>query len=82
MQGESSKAKPDLVVDARGLFCPAPIIMTSEAMRKLDRGRILEVIADDPAIEFDMPAWCKSTGNEIKSWVEEGGVYRYFIVKK
>ncbi len=48
----------------------------------LDSGGIVEVISDDPAIEFDMPAWCESTGNLIKSMRKEGDVYRYFVQRK
>ena len=74
--------KANFVLDTRGLFCPVPIIKASEAMINLDSGSILEVLSDDPAIEFDMPAWCKSMGHRIVSMVEEKGVFRFLIVKK
>lgn len=74
--------KPKMRLDTRGLFCPVPIIKTSEAIRNMESGCVLEVISDDPAIEYDLPAWCKSTGNIIKAVAKEGGVYRYFILKK
>ncbi|NIM20031.1 MAG: hypothetical protein GTO51_07240 [Candidatus Latescibacteria bacterium] len=74
--------KINIVVDARGFFCPIPVIKTAEAIKNLDSGGIVEVISDDPAIEHDMPAWCKSKGHEIKSMTKEGKVYRYFVQKK
>jgi tRNA 2-thiouridine synthesizing protein A len=73
--------KPDIVVDASGLFCPAPIIKTSEALRSLDPGGTVEVISDDPAIEFDMPAWCESQGHKIESVTIESDVFRYLVKK-
>jgi len=73
--------KPNVVVDARGLFCPAPIVKTSEAIRVIDPGGILEVIADDPAIELDMRAWCASHGHKIQSVAVEGGVFRFLLKK-
>jgi tRNA 2-thiouridine synthesizing protein A len=75
--------KPSIVVDTRGLFCPMPIIKTSEAVRKIDPGSLVEVISDDPAIESDMPAWCGSQGHVIRSTVEdEGGVFRFLVQKR
>lgn len=74
--------KPSIVIDAKGLFCPAPIIKVADAIRNIDSGKIVEVLSDDAAIEFDMPAWCKSTGNIIKSMRREGKIFRYSIQKK
>jgi TusA-related sulfurtransferase len=74
--------KPNLVVDTRGLFCPIPIIKTSEAMRKLDVGGIVEVISDDPAIESDMPAWCKSNGHSIERVTKSGADFHYFVKRQ
>jgi TusA-related sulfurtransferase len=68
-------------MDTRGLFCPLPIIKTSEAIKNIDSGSVVEVISDDPAIEFDLPAWCKSQGHEIVSGKAEAGVYRYLVRK-
>jgi len=71
-----------LLVDTRGTFCPVPIIRTSEALRNLESGSLVEVVSDDPAIRHDMPAWCRSTGHTIESESEEDGTYRYFVRKK
>lgn len=73
--------KPNLIVDTLGQFCPIPIIKTSEAIRSLDIGGIIEVISDDPAIEFDMPAWCQSHGHVIEGKTIDDGVYHYFVRK-
>ncbi len=74
--------KPSIVIDAKGLFCPVPIIKVAEAVRNLDSGMVVEIISDDAAIDHDLPAWCKSTGNVIQSKSKEGNVYRYLIQKK
>ena len=71
-----------VVLDTRGTFCPVPIIKTSEALANMDSGAIVEVISDDPAIKYDMPAWCRSTGHVIVEESEEGGEYRYRVRKK
>ena len=37
-------------------------------------GAVLVVLADDPAAEFDVPAWCRMTGNEyLSSALQETG---------
>jgi len=74
--------RPGLVLDTRGTFCPIPIIKTSEALRNLDSGRVVEVISDDPAVESDMPAWCRSTGHTIVQCTKEGDDFHYFVRKK
>jgi tRNA 2-thiouridine synthesizing protein A len=75
--------KPTIVVDTRGLFCPMPVIKTSEAVKKIDPGSLVEVISDDPAIKSDMPAWCGSQGHTIRSQVkDENGVYRFIVEKR
>ena len=71
---------PPVVVDTRGMFCPVPIIKTSEAIRNLRSGGLVEVISDDPAIESDLPAWCKQTGNEFLGFADgEGDDYVGFV---
>ena len=73
--------KPNIVLDTRGLFCPIPIIKTSEALQTLDVGGIVEVISDDPAIEFDLPAWCQSQGHAIKGMSKSGEDFHYLVKK-
>lgn len=70
-----------VVVDTRGTFCPVPIIRTSEAMRNLHAGGVLEVVADDPAIEHDLPAWCRSHGHTIRSMRRSGRDFHYLVEK-
>jgi len=74
--------KSDLIIDTRGFFCPVPVIKTSEALKNLDSGAVVEVISDDPAIEMDMPAWCQSTGHEIQFAAKEEKIFRYWVRKK
>ena len=71
--------KPSIVVDTRGLFCPVPIIKTSEAIRRIDVGGVVEVISDDPGIEHDLPAWCRSHGHRIERVSKAGDVFRYLV---
>ena len=70
---------PDETLDCKGLSCPMPILKLSKAMKTLEVGKVLELMATDPGSKPDVPAWCEKTGNELLESAEEGGVYKYFI---
>jgi len=82
MSGNADDKQGRLVLDTRGTFCPIPIIKTSEALRNLHSGSLLEVISDDPAIEHDLPAWCRSTGHAIRSVRRDGRDFHYIVEKR
>jgi tRNA 2-thiouridine synthesizing protein A len=74
--------KPDAVLDCVGLACPMPIFKTSNKIKELQPGQVLEVQSDDDGIEKDMPAWCKMTGNEFLGLSKTGGEYHAYVRKK
>jgi tRNA 2-thiouridine synthesizing protein A len=74
--------KADLVLDCVGLSCPMPIFKTSNTIKEMQPGQVLEVQSDDDGIEKDMPAWCTMTGNEYLGLVKAGGEYRVFVRKR
>ena len=74
--------KADVTLDCLGLYCPMPIIKTSEKIRELTNGQILEIIADDPGIKVDMPNWCKMTGHILKGIEQKDDEYRVYIEKQ
>jgi len=68
-----------VVVDARGLLCPMPIVKTAKAMKGLADGGVLKVIATDRGSIADIPAWAETTGNELLEWHEEGGDFVFLV---
>ncbi len=79
---ESKEIKPTRTLDARGLCCPIPILKTSKAIKEIEVGQVLEVLATELGAKRDIPAWCKMTGNEIIDTGEEGDsprVYKFHI---
>jgi len=58
-----------------------PIVKTSQKMKQMKEGQVLEVIADDKGIKQDMPAWCQTTGNECLGIEEKGGEIRVYVKK-
>jgi TusA-related sulfurtransferase len=73
---------PDAVLDCVGLACPMPIFKTSNKIKELTPGQVLEVQSDDDGIEKDMPAWCKQTGHEFLGLTKENGEYHVYVRKK
>ena len=71
----------DESLDCFGLMCPMPIIKTAQAFKKMKIGQVLEVVATDKGIKQDMPAWCKTTGNECLAIEESGEEIKIYIKK-
>ena len=73
--------KPDRNLDCVGLFCPEPVFRTRQEIDKLGVGEILEVIADDPAAEEDIPRLVKRLGLELVEMYKENNEI-HFVIKK
>lgn len=71
----------DEVLDAVGLYCPMPILLTTQKIKELKKGQVLEVIADDEGIVKDMPSWCKTTGNEFIKIEKNEDQFHIFVKK-
>jgi tRNA 2-thiouridine synthesizing protein A len=70
---------PEQTLDARGLKCPMPVVRTSQEIKKIEVGGVLELLATDPGSVADMIAWCKSTGNELLSRESKDGIFKFYI---
>ncbi len=75
-------AKPDETVDALGYMCPIPIVMLAEKVHRMERGRVVELLADDPAAKEDVPAWCRRTGNDYLGMEAEGDRLTFRVKKR
>ncbi len=69
-------------VDAKGLSCPMPIVKTAQAIKTIESGEVLEVLATDAGSVNDIDAWCRSPGNELIDQTSDGTVYRFVIRRK
>jgi tRNA 2-thiouridine synthesizing protein A len=70
------------VLDVRGLSCPMPVVRTAKAMKTLEAGQILKIMATDRGSLADMPAWAHSTGNTLLESREEGDTFVFFVRKE
>jgi len=60
-------------IDARGLLCPMPVIRTQDEARGMPAGAELEVLATDPGVLQDIPAWCRVHGHDVLAIQELSG---------
>jgi tRNA 2-thiouridine synthesizing protein A len=72
-------AKSNLTLDLEGLLCPIPVVKVSQAVKTMNVGDVLEATATDPGVMADIPAWTKSTGNELISMEKDGKLIRFLI---
>lgn len=66
-------------LDARGLLCPLPVIRTQNAIRHLQPGDTLHVIASDPGVMQDIPAWCRINGHTLTHSEEVDRIFHLHI---
>ena len=55
----------DLTLDALDLKCPLPVLKARKAMKSLEPGKVLKIIANDPKSPADIAAFCQTTGHEM-----------------
>lgn len=68
-------------LDTKGLNCPLPILKAKKAIKDLQSGDVLEVLATDPGSVKDFEAFSRATGNELMEWSEDDGVFRFLLKK-
>lgn len=69
----------DMVLDAKGLSCPLPILRAKKALNELAAGKTLEIQVTDPGALRDFEAFCRSTGNEMVEHHMDGSTYVFTI---
>lgn len=72
---------PKLSLDFKGLLCPMPVVKLAQAMKQVQIGDSVEAVATDPGVMADIPAWARSTGNELVSLDKQYKVFK-FVVKR
>ena len=79
---ESPTMQADDTLDARGLFCPEPVMMLHSAFRDLESGQILKLLATDPSTTRDVPKFCHFLGHKLVQQEEVSGEFHYWLQKK
>lgn len=67
-------------VDARGLSCPQPVLMTMDEIKRVSQGEI-EIRVDTDTSKENVSRAAESKGWKVEAIREEGEGYRVIIAK-
>ena len=72
----------ETLLDVKGMNCPLPVLRANKALRSLQPGERLRVLATDRAAVADFQAFCRETGHALLAMGEEAGVFSFVIRKR
>ena len=78
---DMSEIEFDLVLDAKGLMCPEPVMMLHTKVKELQSGGVLQVLATDPSTKRDIAKFCSFLGYNLLRHDEVEGVFTFYIQK-
>jgi TusA-related sulfurtransferase len=70
-----------IVVDARGSFCPGPLMELIARLKFAQVGDELEVLSTDKGSASDIPEWLNKVGHQLLGTREEAGVFHIALKK-
>ncbi len=71
----------DLIIDARNLVCPMPLLKAKQGLNQLTQGQVLALIATDPGSWRDLHSFIELTDHCLLLAEQDSGVFRYLIEK-
>ncbi|WMT89147.1 sulfurtransferase TusA family protein [Pelagibacterium sp. H642] len=75
------EARRALLLDARGLKCPLPVLKLEKALANAPAGAQVTVLATDPVAKIDIPLFCRQQGHAVAVESEPDGATRFLITK-
>ncbi|MFZ5824633.1 MAG: sulfurtransferase TusA family protein [Bacillota bacterium] len=71
----------DIQIDARGSFCPGPMMELIRAVKSAAVGQTIAVLSTDSGSKRDIPLWAQKAGQEFIGVFEHDG-HEEIVVKK
>ena len=78
---DTATPTPTRTVDARGSFCPGPLMELIRAIREAQVGDVLAVLSSDKGSKVDIPKWVENAGHRLVSLESRDG-YDEIVVEK
>ena len=69
------------IVDARGSFCPGPLMELIRAIRESAPGQVIAVYSSDSGSRTDIPKWVEKASHRLVGVAQRDG-YDEIIVEK
>jgi len=73
--------EPDIEVDARGLWCPLPVLRLAKAFAGKAAGAVARLSATDPAVVEDVAVFCREGGHDLMESRREADVFSFRVRK-
>jgi len=70
------------IVDASGLDCPMPVLLSKKAIALMKKGQLMHIISTDPASEIDITAFVYKLDHRLINKKRDDDGTWHFIVKK
>ena len=68
-------------VDARGSFCPGPLMELIRAIRESEPGQVISIYSSDSGSKIDIPKWIEKAGHHLIEVARRDG-YDEIVVEK
>ena len=68
-------------IDARGSFCPGPLMELIRGIRESQVGDVLAILSTDKGSKIDIPRWIEKAGHRLIA-VETRDGYDEIVVEK
>ena len=77
----NQSAKPDRIIDARGSYCPGPLMELIKAVKEGKVGEVISVYSSDTGSKRDIPLWVNKAKHEMIGIDEREG-YAELTIRK
>jgi TusA-related sulfurtransferase len=78
---ETPSATPARTIDARGSYCPGPLMELIRGIRESEVGQTLTVLSTDTGSRTDIPKWVEKAGHRLIAVVAREG-FDEIVVQK
>jgi tRNA 2-thiouridine synthesizing protein A len=73
--------EPEIEVDARGLWCPLPVLRLAKAFAGKPAGAVALLSATDPAVVEDVAVFCREGGHDLVESRRDADVFSFRVRK-
>lgn len=63
----TSNSNNPVLIDAKGLKCPMPVIKLQQQVRKSEPGTHIKIACTDSGAEKDIASWCRVNKHELSN---------------
>ncbi|MGH9399140.1 MAG: sulfurtransferase TusA family protein [Thermoanaerobaculia bacterium] len=71
----------EIEVDARGLYCPLPVLRLARALRGQPAGSVARLLSTDPVSVQDVEVFCRERGHTLLDSRREADLFTFRVRK-